>query len=60
MKKKENRNAGSNPDLLYPYLSPFNYTFTTAKTRQNSEKFNKLFFLTYTSITGDPSLFQNF
>ena len=36
MKKKENRNAASNPNLSYPYISPA-YHYTTTPTRQNSE-----------------------
>ena len=36
MKKKENRNAVSNPNLSYPYIFPA-YHYTTTPTRQNSE-----------------------
>ena len=36
MKKKENRNAVSNPNLSYPYISPA-YHYTKTPTRQNSE-----------------------
>ena len=57
--KKEERNAGSNPDLSYPNLSPLPLHYHTD--HQDSEKklANSLSWL-FTSITGDPSPFHNF
>ena len=67
MKKKENRNLGSNqasnPDPSYPNLSPLPLHYHTdhAKIPKNLSKHtNKLSFLSVTSITGDPSPFVNF
>ena len=60
MKKKENRNLGSNqisnldPSPSYPNLSPLDYT--TTPTRQKFTLTCQLSFLTVTSLTGDPTL----
>ena len=63
IKKKENRDQGSNldlePGLSYPnlFLLPLHCHSDPAKFRKKISTYtSKLFFLTATSITGDPAL----